>query len=408
MGKLRPIGSEKLEGIDKIKRMIEISQYNLNVPQPINEVSSNEYKKTLADGNTYHIVKEKNGYVIKKGLYESTADYIEPMKNRRFFSSYSQALKRLNLITKEVNLLEGYNENLSLFNENDQVKYYLKQEQNEQAPAPAPAPKQPAPAPAPAPAPTQPAPAPAPMEEPMDDTEEPMDDMEEPMDDMEEPMDDMEQGGDGEPEVVTYKTIQKLVGRLGQKTREFLSDEENQLDSNQVKYIVNSILSALPLDSLEEEDREEIITKFEGGEDDMGGGEDDMEEPMDDMDFEGMDEEGDVPPAPQQPETAESYHHRKMGSRNLRDRNDKMKEVIENVFSESKVDKVLGKYFGKPSSKLDKSIKHLSESYVQEKRVSKIINENSNVKLVGKNKNGEILLIKENKLITIDSKGYII
>jgi hypothetical protein len=114
MGKLRPIGSEKLQGTDKIKRMIEISTYNLNTPTPINETTSVEYKKTLVDGNTYHIVKEKNGYVIKKGLNESSAEYIEPIANRKFYPSYSQAFKRLNLIVKEVNEINGYNKNVSL------------------------------------------------------------------------------------------------------------------------------------------------------------------------------------------------------------------------------------------------------------------------------------------------------
>jgi flagellar biosynthesis/type III secretory pathway protein FliH len=77
-----------------------------------------------------------------------------------------------------------------------------------------------------------------------------------------ETMDDEEQ----DEEVVTYKSIQKTVGKLAQKTREFLSDEENQLDTKQIKYIINSILSALPLEDLDEDDKEEIMTKFEGGE----------------------------------------------------------------------------------------------------------------------------------------------
>ena len=59
MGKLKPIGSEKLEGIDKISRILELSNYKLNIPKSINEDKSVEYKKTLTDGNTYHIVKEK-------------------------------------------------------------------------------------------------------------------------------------------------------------------------------------------------------------------------------------------------------------------------------------------------------------------------------------------------------------
>ena len=103
MGKIKPIGSEKLEGLAKLNRIMEIARYKENIPKPINEDKSVEYTITLADGNTYRIDKERNGYVIKKGLNEST-DYIEPMKNRKFYSSYSQAFKRLNLIAKEVNV----------------------------------------------------------------------------------------------------------------------------------------------------------------------------------------------------------------------------------------------------------------------------------------------------------------
>ena len=103
---LRPIGSEKLEGMDKIQRIMEIARYNENIPTPINEDKSTEYTKTLADGRNYQIIKEKNGYVIKRTINESTNeyDYLEPMKNRKYYSSYSQAFKRLNLVTKEVNI----------------------------------------------------------------------------------------------------------------------------------------------------------------------------------------------------------------------------------------------------------------------------------------------------------------
>ena len=52
MGNLRPIGSEKLQGMDKIRRMIEISRYNENTPNPVNESKSTEYSIDLADGNT--------------------------------------------------------------------------------------------------------------------------------------------------------------------------------------------------------------------------------------------------------------------------------------------------------------------------------------------------------------------
>jgi len=72
--------------MDKINRMIEISRYKENIPTPINEDTSVEYKKLLPDGYTYRIDKEKNGYVIVKGINESSMDYVKPMKNRKYYS----------------------------------------------------------------------------------------------------------------------------------------------------------------------------------------------------------------------------------------------------------------------------------------------------------------------------------
>ena len=122
MSKLKPIGSEKLQGTDKIKRIMEIAKYN--TPNSTLTESTQDYSINLVDGMTYHIVKEKQGYIIKKGLTESTSDYIEPMKNRKYYSSYSQALKRLNLVIKEVNTLNGNDEGTELFGE--QKKFVFK------------------------------------------------------------------------------------------------------------------------------------------------------------------------------------------------------------------------------------------------------------------------------------------
>ena len=105
MGGIKPIGSEKLEGMEKIKRIMEIARYKENIPQVVNETKSTEYAIQLADGNTYRIERERQGYIIKLAINESMSDYIEPMKSRKYYSSYSQALKRLNLLTKEINVL---------------------------------------------------------------------------------------------------------------------------------------------------------------------------------------------------------------------------------------------------------------------------------------------------------------
>ena len=124
MGNLRPIGSEKLQGMDKIRRIIEISRYNENTPNPVNESKTTEYSIDLADGNRYQIVKERAGYIIKKTINESENDYIAPMQNRQYYPSYSQAFKRINLMAKEFNTLFENEGGTSLFNESK--KYILK------------------------------------------------------------------------------------------------------------------------------------------------------------------------------------------------------------------------------------------------------------------------------------------
>jgi hypothetical protein len=398
MGKLKPIGSEKLEGIDKISRILELSNYKLNIPKSINEDKSVEYKKTLTDGNTYHIVKEKSGYVIKKGLHESVTEYLEPIKNRKYYPSYSQALKRLNLITKEVNHNEGFEKNISLFeSDEDDTKYFLNLggEKNEQttpqaAAQPAPAPVQPTTPPAP----ETPEPAGEEMPEPEMEMPEPEMETSEPED--EEPEDDEEQ--------VTFKTIQKLTGKLGQKIRAFLSDEENEMSSKDIKYVINSVLSALKLDSLDEEDKEEIMSKFEGGEEqpDM----DDMEEP--EMEMSEPEEPSAEPMREPEPEVGEEYHHGSMRERQYKKRMDSM---FEDMFTESKVDKVLSKYFQpekKVTNKSDKNIRiveSLCESYDQESSSKKLLKKYPQAKLIGKNKNNNLVFEINEKRISVTPRG---
>ena len=414
MGNLRPIGSEKLQGVDKINRIIEIARYKENIPKSINEDKSVEYSKLLSDNNKYQIVKEKNGYVITKSINESEYDYIEPIKNRRFYSSYSQAMKRLNLIAKEANVSSGYDKNVSLFTEDEDVKYYLKMNANEQAsPESVPTPA-PAAAPAPAPAPTPELPA-----EDVPETEPEMDmDMEE--------LPDENEGN--EEEKVTFKTIQKLTGKLAQKLRVLSSDEEEKMSSKDIKYVINSVLSALDLDSLESEDMEDIVSKFEGEE--IGDEPSDEEEMSPEM----GDEEEVAPEAPQEPEgeMGEEFgdeKYRVRGARKRRIQHEdisdedayKMEDMLEGLFTESKVDDILKKYFkidqkekslleqkGKEKQELSKQVKKISTNIVQEVAALKFIKKNSNAKLLGRTVNKNIILQVENKKIKITPKGNVI
>jgi hypothetical protein len=135
MADLKPLGSEKLTGQDKIKRIMEIARFNEVIPSNINETARSEYSISLADGNQYEIVKERQGYIIKKTISESETDYIEPMKNRKYYSSYSQAFKRLNLVAGELNRINENEEGVSLYGE--QKRFTLKTPKPAAEPMPA-------------------------------------------------------------------------------------------------------------------------------------------------------------------------------------------------------------------------------------------------------------------------------
>ena len=267
MADLKPIGSEKLQGQDKINRILELSRYKETTPSNINETSRVEFGKTLADGVKYEIVKEKNGYIIKKRIDESTLDYIDPMKNRTYYRSYSQALKRMNLLAGEINRLTENTDEVSMFTLEEQ-KYTLKLPKSS-APAPE-APVAPA-APAPA-APSAPAPETDSPEMSMDFGGDMGDDPEMGGDmsmdtemDIDTPEGDMEMDTEvsAEPdgEEVNFKMIQKLTGKLGQKIR--MMNDAVGMSSEDIKYVINSVMSALDLSKLDDEDKDDIMAKFE-------------------------------------------------------------------------------------------------------------------------------------------------
>ena len=417
MADLKPIGSEKLQGMEKIARIMEIARYGEAPKEEININETTSYTRTLADGYVYGIVNEKNGYILKRGLTESSLDYVEPMANRKYMKSYSQALKKLNLLAGELNRLNENTQGTELFGE--EKKFVLKTPK-QQAPA---APSEPAAElPTPPAAPSEPAPAPM-GDMGTDVPPPPMDDMSgdmgtEPTGDMgTEPMGDMgaEPTGDmgDEGEEVTFKTIQKLTGKLGQKLRTF--GDENEMTPEDVKYVLNSVLSALDLSVLEDSDVEEIVGKIEGTEEDMGmdTGEPAMSASTDevplDLGADGSDE------VSVQPEVGESTH--------------KHGRFLDELFAESKVDKILSKYFviteeEKKQSEKKKvttfikrkinkvgvidEIKKLSETIEQELTAEFILSENENAKFVGKTNLKNLVFENNGKRIKVSPRGEIL
>jgi len=397
MADLKPLGSEKLTGQDKLKRIMEIARFNEVIPSNINETARSEYSISLADGNKYEIVKERQGYIIKKTISESETDYIEPMKNRKYYSSYSQAFKRLNLVAGELNRVNENEEEVSLYGE--QKRFTLKTPKPAAEPMPAPAAEVPAVPPA----------VPAPALPPSPNAEMPAGD-ELGMDmgmapDAEVDIDatmDVESPEMGDTEQVTFKTIQKLTGKLTQKIRTL--DADQGMTSEDIKYVINMVLSSLELKTLTEEDREDILSKFDDEAEDLGG--DDMGglDMTDDSEVEDIQADMDVP--------VEGYEMEEGGYGNG--------AIIDSIFGESTVDKVISKYFEitkkeileskekrSPKKQMQEVIR-LSETVEQELSAKKFLEENTTAKIVGVTNKKNLVFENKGKQVKISPEGLLV
>jgi len=404
MADLKPLGSEKLEGQEQISRILEISNYG-SKPTTLseNKNSKADYSIQMADGKYYGIVKEKTGYVVKVGISESELDYNEPMQNRKHYKSFSQAMKKVNLIAGELNRIHENTEGVNIIGE--QKKFVLK----------TPEPK---------------VDVDIDVDEPSMEPEADLDmdvDMDVDMDmDSEESVDDLELDldlDDTEEEEVeveveddesSFKAIQKLTGKIGQKLRTY--DKNQGLSSEDIKYVLNSIISAVELDKLSEEDKEDILANFEEDETDydMEGEVDiDVESGDDELDLD-LDLDMDMDMEEPEGEMAEG---------------DSMKSMVDEIFGESKVDKVLEKYFvvtdgekkiteSKKIKKflaekvnnisVKKEIKRLSESIEQELTSEFILKENTNIKFLGKTNKGNLIFESGKKQFKVTSKGELL
>jgi hypothetical protein len=142
--------------------------------------------------------------------------------------------------------------------------------------------------------------------------------------------DDEEEGGSS-----NLKLIQKLTGKLSQKLRMF--DKDKGLDSQDIKYVINSIVSAIDLNKLDDDDREDIVDKIEGFDEYGKEGEGELNFDEEDFDFGGDEMPTDEMPTDEmptddmgapEPETKEGYQ-----------------SVMDSIFGESQVEKVLSGYF---------------------------------------------------------------
>jgi hypothetical protein len=348
---------------------------------------------------------------------------MEPMKNRKYYSSYSQAFKRLNLIAKEVNTLFENEENVNLFNNTiseQEKKFVLKTPKPEPAPAPEPS-----------------------MDAPMDDAgvEDMGFDAEMDMDTPEGDMDmDIDMNAEVEPsaeEDVDFKQIQKLTGKLGQKIRTM--NDTVGMTSEDIKYVLNSLISALDLEKLDEEDKEDVLNKLEGDEADYGM---DDSENLDISADDELDMDVDMDVDMEEPEMGENFlgrmatgyvasklseegHEENMESSH----EDRISEIMDSIFNESVVDKVLSSYFKENNSEkrlkeektakkfiqskivkktVMEEVKRLSESVEQELASDFILKENPQFTFLGKTNKGNLVFEYKGEKLRVSTKGEIL
>jgi len=413
MGDLKPLGSEKLQGMDKINRIMEIARYNEAPKNENNELSTTNYTIKLSDGNTYGIVKERLGYIIKSGINESSLDYSDPIRHRKYYRSYSEAMKKLNLMVSEINRNTGFEENVPLIGEQTDTKkkFVLKTPKPKTdvatppmdvaTPPPAPVSSAPAddmgtPPPPPAddmgmppaddmgmpPADDMGTPPPAPEDNDMGMPPSPEDDIDDDISD-----DDEEQQGP-----MGLKSIQKLTGRLSQKIRAF--DKEKGLDSQDIKYVLNSIISALDLENLDEDDKDDVLSKFEES-DEYG------EEGPGDLDFEdtdmGMEE---TPEELPQPPVTESSVDKVLKSYFIVESNEKpfIEEKRKKDYLKNKLNKL----------SLKSEIESLSESKIQSEKALSILENYNNAKFIGKTNKENLIFVIEGKQYKVTPRGRIL
>jgi len=222
-----------------------------------------------------------------------------------------------------------------------------------------------------------------------------------------EPMDMGDELGQDMEEKVSFKVIQKLTGKLTQKMRAL--EEQDGMSSEDIKYVINMVLSALDLTKLEPEDMEDIMAKFEDVEADTQMDMDtDMTEPEMDL---GMDVDTEVSmEEPMEGMGSEEYD-------------------FAATIGESKIDKVLSKYFEVSDSEIELSkklyeerqienrkkfksnvskIETLSETIEQELAGKKFLEENLDFEFVGRTNKKNLVFENKNKQIRISVEGIVL
>ena len=282
------VNPKSLKGQDKLNRMLDLmgKMDTLNESKSFSEL---ELIKRGPNGLVYGIIRENHNYFIKTSQKNSGKflsedfSYIGGLQNKydERYHSYSEALKHLNIKFDMLNESYGVKNNTNIFESDGRAiaggagfGFVLEKEEEiisdeEKKVLKVDAPKSKS---------TEVSDlGQAPVEDEVSD--EPDVDMGGDIADMDFGDDtDTEESDDEEGGDDTTKKIQKMTGKIGQLLR-----DKEEVDPELEKYVINSIISALHLDEMDESDKEDIISKIEG-EEEEGDEEpvDDTEEPVGD------------------------------------------------------------------------------------------------------------------------------
>jgi ABC-type antimicrobial peptide transport system permease subunit len=219
-------------------------------------------------------------------------------------------------------------------------------------------------------------------------------------------MEDPEMGDEQPQGPSGLKSIQRLTGKLSQKIRAF--DKDKGLDSQDIKYVINSILSSIDLDNLDEDDKDDILSKFEDSDEYGMEGEGDLdlsgEDDMSDFDMEepemGMEEPemGMEEPAP-----VENFK-------------ESVEDVLSKYFVVTDEEKKLHEEKNKKNFIKNKlvnievknEIERMSESVKQMNTAKRFLNENVNAKFIGKTNKQNLVFSVNGKNIKVNTTGNII
>jgi len=290
------VNPKSLKGQDKLNRMLDLMG-KMNTLNESKSFSELELIKRGPNGIVYGIIRENHDYFIKTSQKNSGKflsedfSYIGGLQNKydERYHSYSEALKHLNIKFDMLNESYGVKNNTNIFESDGRAiaggagfGFVLEEEDEviisdeEKKVLKVDAPKS-----------TEvPNAGQAPVEDEVSD--EPDVDMGGDIADMDFGDDtDTEESDDEEGGDDTTKKIQKMTGKIGQLLR-----DKEEVDPELEKYVINSIISALHLDEMDESDKEDIIAKIEG-EEEEGDEEptDDTEEPVGDTGSEELSEE---------------------------------------------------------------------------------------------------------------------